>query len=104
MTTRKPLGPIGSTLILTGLAAGVFVLLAMSGGVLGERRTRPGAPAAAAITAPTTRATTRPTTDAAAPVTSVRVSIDNFSFSPAVVTVSAGTNVTWINHDDVPHT
>jgi plastocyanin len=31
------------------------------------------------------------------------ISIDNFSFE-AVVTVPAGTRVTWINHDDIPHT
>jgi amicyanin len=32
-----------------------------------------------------------------------RVTIDNFSFLPATLTVPAGTKVTWINHDDVPH-
>ncbi len=31
------------------------------------------------------------------------VKIDNFSFTPASLTVPAGTKVTWINHDDVPH-
>ena len=36
----------------------------------------------------------------AAPAT---VSIDNFSFAPSPVTVSAGTTITWTNHDDVPH-
>ena len=34
----------------------------------------------------------------------VTVNIDNFTFSPAKLTVAAGTKVTWINHDDVPHT
>ena len=33
-----------------------------------------------------------------------QVTIDNFTFTPANVTVAAGTTVTWINHDDVPHT
>jgi plastocyanin len=33
-----------------------------------------------------------------------QISIDNFSFSPQSVEVLAGTTVTWINHDDVPHT
>ncbi len=33
-----------------------------------------------------------------------RITIDNFSFSPATLTVPAGTKVTWINRDDVPHT
>ena len=32
------------------------------------------------------------------------VTIDNFSFTPKEVTVSKGATVTWINHDDVPHT
>ena len=34
----------------------------------------------------------------------VEVKIDNYSFMPADITVSAGTTVTWVNHDDVPHT
>src|SRR5580765_3750962 len=33
-----------------------------------------------------------------------RVSIDNFSYSPAELTIRPGTRVTWTNHDDVPHT
>ncbi len=32
------------------------------------------------------------------------VKIDNFSFSPATVTVPVGTTVRWTNHDDIPHT
>jgi plastocyanin len=32
------------------------------------------------------------------------VSIDNFSYTPAEITVAAGARVTWTNHDDVPHT
>jgi len=31
------------------------------------------------------------------------VGIDNFAFTPRVLTVKAGTEVTWINRDDVPH-
>jgi len=30
--------------------------------------------------------------------------IDNFSFGPDTLKVSAGTTVTWINRDDIPHT
>ena len=29
--------------------------------------------------------------------------IDNFTFSPTPLTVKAGTVVTWVNHDDIPH-
>jgi plastocyanin len=33
-----------------------------------------------------------------------QIVIDNFCFQPAEVTVAAGTKVTWLNRDDVPHT
>jgi len=31
------------------------------------------------------------------------ISIDNFTFTPPELTVAAGTQVTWVNHDDIPH-
>ncbi|WP_336799982.1 cupredoxin domain-containing protein [Kaistia sp. MMO-174] len=31
------------------------------------------------------------------------VEIQNFTFTPAELTVKAGTTVTWVNHDDIPH-
>ena len=31
------------------------------------------------------------------------ISIDNFSFTPATLTVKAGSTVTWTNKDDIPH-
>jgi len=34
----------------------------------------------------------------------VEVKIDNFVFGPQTLTISAGTTVTWINRDDIPHT
>jgi plastocyanin len=34
----------------------------------------------------------------------VQVTIDNFTFTPAELTVKIGDAVTWINHDDIPHT
>jgi plastocyanin len=34
----------------------------------------------------------------------VMVTIDNFTFSPAALTVKVGTTVTWKNQDDIPHT
>lgn len=33
-----------------------------------------------------------------------QVMIDNFVFNPVPLTVKVGTTVTWINHDDIPHT
>jgi plastocyanin len=38
------------------------------------------------------------------PPAAVSVTIDNFSFTPKEITVVKGTTVTWVNHDDVPHT
>ena len=32
------------------------------------------------------------------------VHIDNFTFTPAELTVAPGTTVTWVNGDDIPHT
>jgi amicyanin len=32
-----------------------------------------------------------------------QVLIDNFSFTPVMLKVKAGTTVTWTNHDDIPH-
>jgi len=50
----------------------------------------------------------RQTTQAAAAGTpaaaGAEVKIDNFSFTPATITVAAGTQVTWTNRDDIPHT
>jgi plastocyanin len=34
----------------------------------------------------------------------MEVKIDNFSFTPATLTLAAGTTVTWTNRDDIPHT
>lgn len=53
-------------------------------------------PAAQAGLPATVAATTRPA--------EARVGIDNFAYSPAVLTVPVGTTVVWVNHDDVPHT
>ena len=54
----------------------------------------PDAPAgtSASVTAP------------AAPVAGDAVSIDNFAFVPATLTVRMGSTVTWTNHDEEPHT
>ena len=35
--------------------------------------------------------------------TPATITIDNFTFGPADMTVKAGTAVKWTNHDDIPH-
>jgi len=75
----------------------------------------PASPAATPVvttapTAQTTVATTLPvTTTTAAPTTpspppAVAVTLQNFEFIPASVTVPKGTTVTWTNQDSAPHT
>ena len=40
---------------------------------------------------------------AAAQSEEVTVTIDNFTFKPEVLTIKPGTTVTFVNHDDIPH-
>jgi plastocyanin len=40
---------------------------------------------------------------AAVAESTVEVTIDNFTFTPATVTVEPGTTVHWLNRDDIPH-
>jgi plastocyanin len=41
---------------------------------------------------------------ASAQAEELKVTIDNFTFSPAELKVKVGDTVTWTNHDDIPHT
>jgi plastocyanin len=61
----------------------------------------PVPPAALATVAPTAGAGVA---GQAAATTGPQVTIDNFSFTPATITIPAGTALTWSNHDDTPHT
>ncbi len=37
------------------------------------------------------------------PAPKATIDIDNYAFKARTLTVAAGTEVTWINHDDAPH-
>jgi plastocyanin len=39
----------------------------------------------------------------AAPPVESRITIDNFTFKPDVITVPVGTKIVWENDDDIPH-
>ena len=41
--------------------------------------------------------------DSSAAASAEMIKIDNFSFNPTPNSAKAGTQVTWINHDDIPH-
>lgn len=51
-----------------------------------------------------TSTSTPPGTSATPDAGDPQVSIDNFTFAPAQLTVPVGTTVAWTNHDDIPHT
>ena len=57
-------------------------------------------PAPVAAPANTPNAATSDTPVAGDP----QVVIENFSFTPPTLTVTVGTTVTWVNHDDIVHT
>ena len=38
------------------------------------------------------------------PAAEVQVTIDNFAFAPATITIPAGTYIRWLNKDDTVHT
>jgi plastocyanin len=76
-------------------AQGVLLLLA----VAGCGTSTGGAPPPAPVPQATESAAPSPT-----PAETTQVAIDNFAFSPREITVAPGTRVTWVNHDDVPHT
>ena len=67
-----------------GLMVGAVAVTALLAAALPELTAAGEAVVAAAASAPT-------------------VKIDNFTFAPATLTVTAGTTVTWKNEDDSPH-
>jgi amicyanin len=87
---RFPRGPLTPLVLAAGLLAGCFGPAdEPHGGTPHAARSTAQAPATAA---------------APAAMADTTVTIDNFTYSPAQLTVPAGTKVTWTNHDDVPHT
>lgn len=89
-------------------ALALMLLLAACGNAPATATTSPptAAPTTAPTVAPTLAPTVAPTT---APTTAPTsggnsVAISNFAFSPATLTVSVGTKVTWTNNDSVAHT
>jgi plastocyanin len=65
-----------------------------------------GPPAAPVVAPPAEHPMSMPApaaTAAVQPVAASTVTIVNFAFSPAAVTVPAGTTLTWTNNDSAPH-
>jgi amicyanin len=87
------------------LAAASAVALAACGASAAGTPSNPTAttPAAPASSAPPPNPGT-PTSAAPAPAAAADVSILNFKFTPAALTIKAGTTVTWTNKDAIGHT
>lgn len=66
--------------------------------------TTPPSPSAAPSTMPSAAPAASTTPSAAPSDAQAAVSIDNFAFSPATLTVAVGTTVTWTNNDAATHT
>jgi plastocyanin len=82
----------------------LFVFLAACGNTTTGGSTSPTATTNTVTSTPTSSNAT-PTPAATSPSSNApAVSIANFSFSPATLTVSVGTKVTWTNNDSVTHT
>ena len=69
--------------IMTKIAINIYAVTALAVAVLAASAPLPAASARAA---------------------DMDVKIDNFTFAPQRLAVKAGTTVTWINDDDIPHT
>jgi plastocyanin len=67
-----------------------------------KRVTRRGGLLLAAALAVTLSANLSPARAADGPQ-AAKVTIDNFAFTPASLTIKQGTRVTFVNHDDIPH-
>ena len=57
----------------------------------------------AAVTAAVTLGSVK-AAEHAAPAAGPQIGILNYKFDPETLTVPVGTTITWVNHDEVPHT
>lgn len=99
--------PYDNTMGVFGLIALIVLLLIGAGIIVVRRNSSANSPIVTIIPTPTPTAVTTPTPTATpnpTQGTSVsNVSIKNFAFSPATLTVPAGTTVIWTNNDTVDH-
>ena len=82
-----------ANLIPLGVVA--IVVLAVGAGLLSQRHPAPASP--------TATPTTSVSPVAASAASTNTVSLQNFAFVPAAITVKAGTKVTWTNMDAANH-
>lgn len=99
---RRPCALRAQSLSRRAVAAG-----AIAGGVAilsGAARQAFASPLTAQDTAMSTMPDKECMAQPAADSAARQVAIENFTFSPEILTVPIGTEVTWENKDDIPHT
>ncbi|HEY6421967.1 MAG TPA: cupredoxin family copper-binding protein [Pseudonocardiaceae bacterium] len=80
--------------VLPAVAAGITIIAGCGGPATASAPDAPAPVAPAPVAA----------SGQDAPVATNAVTIQNFAFTPATVTVKAGTTITWTNRDQDPHT
>ena len=88
------------------IAVAALLLLTACGGTAQQSNSgRPGHPSVSTpMPSMPTPASTAPGGTPAAAIATDQVTISNFAFSPASITVKLGTTVTWTNQDQDAHT
>ena len=104
LSTRLRRRPRWRTLVAAGVGAGLLPLVAAcaSFGSINATTGQPTpVPPSAVATVPPAKPLAVANPDAAG---GPQLTIENFNFTPADITVAVGTTVTWTNNDDVEHT
>ena len=99
---RRPMTHIRRTAGAAALGACVALALTACGSSTSASSTATRTSSAAASARPP--ATTARQSNPAAASGHVKVSISNYAFAPATITVRVGTRVTFTNHDQTAHT
>lgn len=86
-------------LVLVVVAVGAGFLLTRDSNGTADKKAASVAPPASSTSSNSSNATTNPVA-----ATTDKVSISNFAFSAAKISVKMGTKVTWTNNDSVAHT
>jgi len=100
-----------NTLVIPGATVALVLIAAiLSAGCMSSPSSQaPSTPAPVTTAPPVSMTMTVPTTPPGAATTqilsgNVNVTIQNYAFNPAAITVQPGTTVTWTNMDTVDHT
>ena len=108
MNNRTLIGALAVIVVLALLGGGWYIIARNTGSTSPAPRSNSSSSQATNNTAPQSPApapsSNTPTTPSMGAATTESVTIMNFAFSPASITVKKGTKVTWTNKDSIAHT